>query len=749
MSEMDEYNEFSNDGVDDIASKLEKNGSDAGKAKDNFDNAKDLMNRLKNRKNQSDQNNESDTSSDNSQNQPEAANKPSNESSPSEQDSTIDNNTDANRTSDNTPEPKSDNDSPNQNENNSDPTQSSDSDASKNSGIDSENPYQAKGDQPNVTESNKKSGNNPLNNEKANSSDEPEANIEPNDSLNVTDVGNPAESSGATEASTAGGATTGNAMASSAATEGAAAGGTTAGGAAAGGTAAGGTAAGGAAAGGAAAGGATAGGAAAGAAVVAAPEILIVIAAILAVLAVILVFVVLGVVLYTYSPKNISDGTFTKIHDTVEQAEAASNKLLKLNPNLWDYLLGLLWTSNPLPDITPWFSSENYEDMDNFEKFYKQEKVNIQKALLAAYDMAYEEARQHAIDNEKDVAATLSTMPLKITIIFESRKINFGDIMAAAELYSIVHAKEQWDYETDEYVDILTNENFLEGLFDLTYEEKTATLPILGLNDDGESIVIGYQTVDYYDVTLNYFTKDTLYETIGVEPDGTFETPADEYSQTFEDLWQVYLETYKEYCGTVDLHLDVVTPWKSGPPDTKDDREYEESNTAVPRYFQKDYPTTWTPVSGSGGCYIPRSGCFFTCVSMLCSYYSGESITPTVLAQNEKYKQFVDSEGNMAYDGPRIMIGDYGGTVGSYYRSNFDYYKLVDSLENGDLAIVKINANTIYTTRTHYIVITGITQSGDFYVNDPTFSNYTKYGTVYPAENVMLGAVYMYTFNPK
>lgn len=42
--------------------------------------------------------------------------------------------------------------------------------------------------------------------------------------------------------------------------------------------------------------------------------------------------------------------------------------------------------------------------------------------------------------------------------------------------------------------------------------------------------------------------------------------------------------------------------------------------------------------------------------------------------------------------------------------------------------------------------IQGLTIHSNFIVNDPNRKNYDKYGEVYSAESVSIGAVYMYIF---
>ena len=143
----------------------------------------------------------------------------------------------------------------------------------------------------------------------------------------------------------------------------------------------------------------------------------------------------------------------------------------------------------------------------------------------------------------------------------------------------------------------------------------------------------------------------------------------------------------------------------------------------VPLYFQDDYPDT-----PFGGGTVASGGCGITCLAMVASYLTDTEYLPDELA--ERYNDVADNNmARMEYASEDLELP----LQSKIYRGDFDL--LIEALENGQIAIILLNGDSIFTDAGHFIVLTGISEEGRIFVNDPNKSiynyNYMMYGFAY------------------
>ena len=128
----------------------------------------------------------------------------------------------------------------------------------------------------------------------------------------------------------------------------------------------------------------------------------------------------------------------------------------------------------------------------------------------------------------------------------------------------------------------------------------------------------------------------------------------------------------------------------------------------IPLYLQGNYASVaW------GDTTLAKSGCGPTCLAMVMSYLTGDTITPpdmiawcgtTYLAPTGSTWEFFPA-----------AAAHYG--VG--YRSVHDQASVVEALENGYPIIAREQPGSFFSPVGHFIVLRGVTDDGLFLVNDP------------------------------
>lgn len=134
-----------------------------------------------------------------------------------------------------------------------------------------------------------------------------------------------------------------------------------------------------------------------------------------------------------------------------------------------------------------------------------------------------------------------------------------------------------------------------------------------------------------------------------------------------------------------------------------------EGPAQLPLFFQTDYPNVRY---GSGT--VATSGCGITCLAMVASYMTGHTYLPDELA---------DYFGGRAENNIR-RLEQASDALQLPWRRAKNIHDVLDALQEGDLAILLMESTSIFTNSQHFIVLTGMTEDGKIFVNDPYAPNY-------------------------
>ena len=141
---------------------------------------------------------------------------------------------------------------------------------------------------------------------------------------------------------------------------------------------------------------------------------------------------------------------------------------------------------------------------------------------------------------------------------------------------------------------------------------------------------------------------------------------------------------------------------------------------AVPNYFQNDYPD-----QRFGRGMVSDSGCSITCLAMVASYMTGHEYLPDELA---------DYFGG--YGQTNIHKLEYGSDkLQLPWRRAENVHDMLRAVNDGCLAILMMNENSIFCDSPHFIVVAGMTEDGKYLVNDPNKYTYEVWGPKQGFEN--------------
>lgn len=143
---------------------------------------------------------------------------------------------------------------------------------------------------------------------------------------------------------------------------------------------------------------------------------------------------------------------------------------------------------------------------------------------------------------------------------------------------------------------------------------------------------------------------------------------------------------------------------------------YEDVFTEVPLYLQTDYPDVAYGKYGT----IASHGCGITCVSMVTSYFRDKEVAPDLLA-------YVFGSYNTEHGSLWVLFEDSAEILDiPLQERTYDWETVYEALKNGQVVISLQNSKGIFTKGGHFIVLTGIDENDNIYVNDPNGKNYEK-----------------------
>ena len=132
----------------------------------------------------------------------------------------------------------------------------------------------------------------------------------------------------------------------------------------------------------------------------------------------------------------------------------------------------------------------------------------------------------------------------------------------------------------------------------------------------------------------------------------------------------------------------------------------------VPNYFQTNYADVRY---GSGT--IATSGCSITCLAMVAAYMTDHLYSPVELA---------DYFGGSAYSN-MARLETASDALQLPYAKASNWHESLQALKDGKVVIALMEETSVFTDSQHFIVLTGITEDGKIFVNDPNLSNYARW----------------------
>lgn len=375
----------------------------------------------------------------------------------------------------------------------------------------------------------------------------------------------------------------------------------------------------------------------------------------------------------------------------------------------------------------------------------------LKDAMITAYkETCYKEVYQIAIEQEYDLELTIESYNnTEIPYIFEGEEcnVNFAEIMNIISMspdFKTVYT--EFDYQT--FLDLLEDDEFRRCLYDLTVtraEMKVFTgylaegesgsvsqdgVVVITHADGSTSTYTGeaakayYEIIIYGEVSVGHYPLKKLYDYFGVDPYAKNEIiPSMTNQQALGNLeyisrlyyedsnWgssqRTNLQDYKRYTG--ELSYDVQNVYE------KDINRYskfsdQEVYYDMPEYKQGD-PSWKNQRYGSNT--IGKLGCCLTSMAMVCTYYTGDVITPDIL----------NSYINTNYNGSLIRdkVADDFGFHQYTVAERFNVEAVMGELSNGRLVIAHIRPGACGTGQYgHFVVINGFnTTEAYFNVKEP------------------------------
>jgi hypothetical protein len=356
-----------------------------------------------------------------------------------------------------------------------------------------------------------------------------------------------------------------------------------------------------------------------------------------------------------------------------------------------------------------------------YEDIVRCFRLKLQNAMKKAYtETCYKEVYQIAVEQEFDLDLTLASYnDTEIPYIFTGQgcNVNYAEIMYLISMspeYRVIYT--QFDYTT--FCNLLNEDDFLRCLYDLDVTKAEKKIYV------GESADAYYETVIYGEVHIDHYPLKKLYDFFNVDPYGKNEDIPSMTNQqaigNLEYIARLYYEAsdwgssertalsdYKKYTGT--LNYDIQNIYE------KDVQRYSafsdrEVYMDMPEYKQNSPAWGGLPYGSST---ISKLGCCLTSMSMVCTYFTGENITPDVLSAY--IRSFHHGE---LY---RDLIAEHYGFRQYTDSSSFNIEAVMGELVNNRLVIAHIRGGALGTGKYgHFVVLNGFsTEKACYYVREP------------------------------
>ena len=130
--------------------------------------------------------------------------------------------------------------------------------------------------------------------------------------------------------------------------------------------------------------------------------------------------------------------------------------------------------------------------------------------------------------------------------------------------------------------------------------------------------------------------------------------------------------------------------------------------TEMPVYYQNHYSQI---LYGTGT--VASNGSSITSLAMVATFFTGYSYTPDVLARWFAAKA-TDDAARLTYACDALKLP---------YETSEDWEETFRQLKKGKYVIAQMDETSMFTTSSHFLVLTGLTEDGKLLVADPQLSN--------------------------
>ena len=161
-----------------------------------------------------------------------------------------------------------------------------------------------------------------------------------------------------------------------------------------------------------------------------------------------------------------------------------------------------------------------------------------------------------------------------------------------------------------------------------------------------------------------------------------------------------------------DESISVEIPEQTEPAQEEDPIKPGYIPKNVPLYDQDKY--TRIPYDT---CSVATDGCGITCAAMVISYFTDFEIMPDYLGRNYNLRSKTNEQRMIK------ALHDFNIEVVERFYGKKDWKKVYQALEDGHL-VISLQGAGLFTTKSHFILLTGLTEDGKITVNDPNGSNY-------------------------
>lgn len=303
--------------------------------------------------------------------------------------------------------------------------------------------------------------------------------------------------------------------------------------------------------------------------------------------------------------------------------------------------------------------------------------------------------------------------------------------MDYAFMLSALSLLDEFQYGSFVYKDLkkyINSESISEYLCDYYIEEAYGIMQEDGTIKDVTSDTDGAKI--YIKTHMQPCSVKAVFEMLNLNPDAySTQIPTMTNYEVAQMRKKALKDTYAKYYdfGTSNIDYTIDFNYKRA---LLSDLNKDNRSLNIPLYHQEDYPK-----SAYGSSTVAKAGCGPTSMAMIVSYFTNMRITPDMIAK-EYGKYYVNGKGSS-----HGLFSNVAKDYNIYCKQlKMNAQVIIDEITKGHPVIITVGPGD-FTKGGHIMVIKGITENGEFILNDPNGYNYKKYKTdSFSINMVMLNA---------